>query len=155
MPRDDEFDDITDPDADVADEPTEQEIEAARALLAKVTPPAPAGPGLKIPDHAPKPTDRQPKRSAVEKEARGETILISMFDEEFHIDRASLFDSWDWQVGVVQNNPLQMCKGLLGDRRFAWFCLNAQKAGMTPSTAATELIELFSAEAGFEKAGNS
>lgn len=164
MPQTDDFEDFDNTD------PTEEQLEEARRVLAKsvaateapARKPAkkaaakkPRKSAQKIPDSAPKPQDRLPKQSPAEAEVKAGTINLTLFGEAVDIDQRSMLESWDWQVGVIQKNPLQMVKGLLGQKRFSWFCLRSQAAGMSPIGAATELIEMFSKEAGFESTGNS
>lgn len=165
MPQTDDFEDFANTD------PTEDQLEEARRVLAKsvaateaparkpakkaATKKKPRKSAATIPANAPKPQDHKPKQSPAEKEVKAGTINLTLFGEDVEIDQRSMLESWDWQVGVIQKNPLQMVKGLLGQKRFSWFCLRSQAAGMSPIGAATELIEMFSKEAGFESTGNS
>lgn len=163
MAQTDDFEDFDNTD------PTEEQLEEARAVLARsvaaVETPArkPAKKAAKkprksaqtIPATAPKPQDRKPKQSPAESEAKGGDIVLSLFDEEIHVDRNALLTSWDWQMGIIDKNPLMMVKGLLGPRQFQWFCLKSQAEKMSPLDAASQLMEMFSKEAGFESTGNS
>lgn len=114
-------------------------------------------PRHRVPDHAPKPQDH--KRPATDearsREARGGTIVLEMFGETFTVDQAALMDSWDFQMGVVAQNPLQMVKGLLGtDRAFVWFSIKARAEGMSPLTAANTILELWREATGAASLGN-
>ncbi|EHK86383.1 hypothetical protein [Rhodococcus pyridinivorans] len=108
-----------------------------------------------IPDTAPRPRDRQPKRSTQQSEAEDVEIILTLWDEELRIDRSAMAVSWDFQEGAVNKNPLQMVKGLLGQKQFGWFCIKARQEGLSPFEAANKVMELFAEEGGFESVGNS
>ncbi|AZI62791.1 hypothetical protein RQN9TF_18130 [Rhodococcus qingshengii] len=110
----------------------------------------------KIPDNAPKPQDRQKKTDARRAEANGDAVIkLTLWGEEIEIDRSTLSERWDWQLGMIEKNTLQMVKGLLGEGLFVWFCKRSQGDGKTPYQAANELMQLFSDEVGTGGAGNS
>lgn len=109
----------------------------------------------KIPDSAPQPQDHKAKSVARQDEAENSELVLTLFGEDFHVDRAALVKSWDWQLGTIDKNPLQMVKGLLGDKQFAWFCMMARGEEMTPWDAAQQIMALFSEQAGLGKLGNS
>lgn len=110
----------------------------------------------KIPDNAPKPQDRQKKTDARRAEANGDAVIkLTLWGEEIEIDRSTLSERWDWQLGMIEKNTLQMVKGLLGEGLFVWFCKRSQADGKTPYQAANELMQLFSDEVGTGSAGNS
>lgn len=135
------------------------EVRAAEALVAEAR--RKAGnrkqrrAAARIPANAPQPQDRKPKKTATQAEAEGTDLLLTLFDEELRIDRNALMTSWDWQLGAIEKNPLQMVKGLLGQKQFVWFCMRSEAEGMEPLKAATELINLFAKASGFESTGNS
>ncbi|MHA4848766.1 hypothetical protein L1080_004360 [Rhodococcus sp. MSC1_016] len=108
-----------------------------------------------IPSHAPKPQDHKPKKSPAQAEAEDSDLLLTLFGKELRIDRSAVLNNWDWQLGAIEKNPLQMVKGLLGQKQFNWFCMRSQAEGMQPLQAATELMDLFANAAGFESTGNS
>ena len=175
MPDLDDFDtfddDIVDTSVDDDAPVTVAELEAARQVLARseagqrlaeatVTavnrverrkknrgkkPARPAG--------APEPQDHLPKRDPRAAEAaNGSTYVLTLWDETVEIDQADLIDSWDFQLGTVQNNPLMMVKGLLGDK-FAWFTVRARADGKTPLEAANEVMQMFARATGFDSTG--
>lgn len=109
----------------------------------------------KIPDTAPKPQDHQKKTDARRAEADDAVIALTLWGEEIEIDRSTLTQSWDWQLGMIEKNTLQMVKGLLGEGKFVWFCARSKADGKTPQQAANELMTLFSEEVGTGSAGNS
>ncbi|MCQ4119887.1 hypothetical protein [Rhodococcus tibetensis] len=159
---DPELDDDEDPaEDDEADEPDEvDEVDETRTAAAAVV--RANRPNRKqrraagsIPSHAPKPQDRKPKKSPAQAEAEDSDLLLTLFGEELRIDRSAVLNNWDWQLGAIEKNPLQMVKGLLGQKQFNWFCMRSQAEGMQPLQAATELMDLFATAAGFESAGNS
>ena len=105
------------------------------------------------PAGAPEPQDHLPKRDPRAAEAaNGSTYVLTLWDETVEIDQADLIDSWDFQLGTVQNNPLMMVKGLLGDK-FAWFTVRARADGKTPLEAANEVMQMFARATGFDSTG--
>ncbi|UVT24977.1 hypothetical protein NXT08_22510 [Rhodococcus pyridinivorans] len=108
-----------------------------------------------IPDDAPRPRDRLAKKSAQQSEAEDVEIVLTLWGEELRIDRAAMALSWDFQEGAVNKNPLQMVKGLLGNKQFGWFCIKARGEGLNPFEAANQVMDMFAAEGGFETVGNS
>lgn len=182
MPSDNDFDAF---ESDNVDSPSEAEIAAARRILAHaesvgslpdVTAPEvyddsdfvdaveKAKPkkgnrkqrrATKIPDSAPKPQDHQKASAARVDEAQGSEIVLTLWDEEIRIDRAAAVNSWDWQLGAIGKNPLQMVKGMLGEQQFFWFCARAESKRMSPMDAAAEIMSMFAAESGVGTAGNS
>lgn len=110
----------------------------------------------KIPDNAPKPQDRQKKTDARRAEADDDAVIkLTLWGDEIEIDRSTLSDQWDWQLGMIEKNTLQMVKGLLGEGKFVWFCMRSKADGKSPREAANELMTLFSQEVGTGSAGNS
>ncbi len=110
----------------------------------------------KIPDNAPKPQDRQKKTDARRAEADENAVIkLTLWGDEIEIDRSTLSDQWDWQLGMIEKNTLQMVKGLLGEGKFVWFCMRSKEDGKSPREAANELMTLFSQEVGTGSAGNS
>ncbi|WP_158170978.1 hypothetical protein [Rhodococcus sp. JT-3] len=110
----------------------------------------------KIPDHAPKPQDRQKKTDARRAEANDDAVIkLTLWGDEIEIDRSTLSEQWDWQLGMIEKNTLQMVKGLLGEGKFVWFCMRSKADGKSPREAANELMTLFSQEVGTGSAGNS
>lgn len=180
MPSDDDFDSFDD---DTTDEPTAEDIEAARRLIAHVDAPAAVGAAVdhlltiadsshpnraerrkkhrgkgkakEIPANAPEPRDHPAKRDARVAEAAsgGSTIVLTLWGEEIRIEQSDLFDSWDWQIGAIQKSPLMMVKGLLGDARFGWFAARAQAEGKAPAQAALEVMNLFTDAVGIGTPG--
>ena len=171
MPNTDDFD------IDEIDTPawTDDEVEAARRLLAQVDGPPDVVDHLHdvaesrqpnraerrkkgrkrapVPEGAPEPQDHLPKRDPRAAEAaNGSTYVLTLWDETVEIDQADLIDSWDFQLGTVQNNPLMMVKGLLGDK-FAWFTVRARADGKTPLEAANEVMQMFARATGFDSTG--
>lgn len=105
---------------------------------------------------SPTPRDHQKKVDARRAEADGDaTIALTLWGEQIFIDRSTLADSWDWQLGMIEKNTLQMVKGLLGEGRFVWFCLKSKADNKSPQQAANELMSLFAEVAGVGTAGNS
>ncbi len=171
MPNTDDFD------VDEIDTPawTDDEVEAARRLLAQVDGPPDVVDHLHdvaesrqpnraerrkkgrkrapVPEGAPEPQDHLSKADARQAEATGNTFVLTLWDETIEIEQSTLFDSWDFQLGTVQNNPLMMVKGLLGDKRFAWFAARARADGKTPVQAASEVMQMFARATGFESSG--
>ncbi|HEY9311475.1 hypothetical protein [Williamsia sp.] len=109
----------------------------------------------KVPANAPKPQDHQKVSAARRGEATGATIVLTLWGEEIQVDRAALIDNWDWQLGAIGKNPLHMVKGLLGDKQFFWSCARSQAEGKPPMEAASEIMTMFSEEAGLGDEGNS
>lgn len=157
-PDEDDFDpeDLVEDPADEDDEP-ESDVAGQAVEVVRANRPnrKQRRAGQKVPANAPKPQDRKPKKTSTQAEAEGVDILLTLFGEELRIDRAAVMDSWDWQLGMIEKNPLQMVKGLLGDQQFMWFCARSKAEGMQPMQAASDLMELFAKAAGFEKTGNS
>lgn len=108
----------------------------------------------KVPASAPKPHDRKPRKAAWQSEAEGNFVLLTLWDEEVTIDRNVLVNSWDWQLGAMEKNPLQMVKGLLGEQRFAWFVARAKADEKLPLDAAVEIVQMFADEIGLANTGN-
>ena len=170
MPTYDDFDgyeddDVIDSDAidydEYEDEPEDDDdadVRAAEKLLAAAR--AKSGnraqrrAAAKVPETAPKPQDRKPKKSARQAEAEGTAVLLTLWDEEVTIERNVLVNSWDWQIGAMEKNPLLMVKGLLGEQRFAWFATRARADGKMPLDAAVEIVQMFADEIGLATTGN-
>lgn len=108
-----------------------------------------------VPANAPRPKDRLAKKSARQTEVEDVEIVLTLWDEELRIDRAAMVNSWDFQEGAVNKNPLQMVKGLLGAKQFGWFCMKARGENLSPFEAANQLMNLFAEEGGFGELGNS
>lgn len=108
-------------------------------------------PRHRVPDSAPRPQDRLSKGGVDRRssEARGKTVVLTMFDHEFRIDEAQILDSWDFQLGATANNPLMMVRGLLGNDEFMWFAMKARAAGMTPIQASSEIMSMWREASGF------
>ncbi|WP_094980346.1 hypothetical protein [Rhodococcus pyridinivorans] len=167
MPKvhDDDFDDEVYDDVEVIDEdefenePLDAEISEPQVV--RRTPNRGGRRGKKkrsgaaIPDDAPRPQDRLAKKSAQRAEAEDVEIVLTLWGEELRIDRAEMANSWDFQEGAVNKNPLQMVKGLLGNKQFGWFCIKARGEGLSPFEAANQVMDMFAAEGGFETLGNS
>lgn len=109
----------------------------------------------KIPESAPKPQDHQKSSAARVAEAKNAVIVLTLWGEEIRIDRSAAVNSWDWQLGAIGKNPLQMVKGMLGEQQFFWFCARAESAGKAPMEAASEIMSLFAEESGVGTEGNS
>lgn len=106
------------------------------------------------PDGAPAPQDHLPKKDArADEVANGTTLVLTLWDKTIQIDQATLLESWDFQLGTVQGNPLLMVKGLLGDRDFAWFATRSRAEGKSPIEAASEVMTMFARATGFDSAG--
>lgn len=173
MPENEDFDqfdypeddapEVIEPDEDLTeddeDDDDDADVRAAEALVAEAR--RKAGnrkqrrAAQRIPDSAPQPQDRKPKKSPARTEAEGTDLLLTLFGEELRVERSALVNSWDWQIGAIEKNPLQMVKGLLGQDQFIWFCMKSQTEGMQPLKAAADLMQLFAEAAGMEKSGNS
>lgn len=153
--------DLTEDDVEIDEDDTDDDadVRAAEALVAEAR--RKAGnrkqrrAAQRIPDSAPKPQDRKPRKSPAQTEAEGTDLLLTLFGEELRVKRSALVNSWDWQIGAIEKNPLQMVKGLLGQDQFIWFCMKSQSEGMQPLKAAADLMQLFAEAAGMEKSGNS
>lgn len=165
MPRTrDDFDELDDYEDDLAmTEPDEDDYEEPTPTRAREREPKPnraqrrarKRSGLAVPEHAPQPKDRRPKKTAQQTEAEELEIVLTLWDEELRIDRSVIATSWDFQEGAVNKNPLQMVKGLLGPKQFGWFCMKARSEGLRPFEAANEVMNLFAEEGGFDSLGNS
>ena len=111
--------------------------------------------GLTAPAHAPKPKDRQSKKSAQQDEAEDSEIVITAFGDEFRVRRSSLQDNWRFFAAAAVGNLPSMLASMLGNAQFARFCQKAMEDGMKPNQAATEMMNLISKEMGVTDSGNS
>ncbi|NKW39070.1 hypothetical protein GS935_20330 [Rhodococcus hoagii] len=161
MPQTDDFETFFD-DAD-----NETDTDSTAAVDATPTPSG-AGPNraarrggkkgrkkpVAIPEGAPVPQDHLAKKDPRSAEADGgATIVLRLWDKTIHISQVDLLESWDFQMGTVQGNPLMMVKGLLGDRDFAWFAARARAEGKSPIDASSEVMSMFARATGFDSAG--
>lgn len=111
--------------------------------------------GSRIPDHAPRPQDRQPKKLPQQAEAEDAEIVITAFGAEYRVRRSALQDDWRFFAASASGNLPGMLHAILGQRQFAAFCGAAAEAGMKPMTAAVELMNTIGAELGVGDSGNS
>lgn len=111
--------------------------------------------GITAPASAPKPKDRQSKKSAQQNEAEDSEIVITAFGEEFRVRRSSLQDNWKFFAAAAVGNLPSMLASMLGNQQFVRFCQKAMEDGMKPNEAASEMMNLISKEMGVTDSGNS
>ncbi|RVW06224.1 hypothetical protein [Rhodococcus spongiicola] len=107
-----------------------------------------------IPEHAPAPQDRPPKKSPQQAEAEDIEIRITAFDDEFRIRRSELQDNWQFFAASAVGNVPGMLVQLLGRDGFVLFCQRAMEAGKTPGEATKEMWDLIAQEVGVGDLGN-
>ena len=111
-------------------------------------------PRNRVPEHAPQPQDRLPKRLPQQAEVEDAELRITVFGEEFRVRRSEMQDNWAFFAAQAVNNLPGMTVQTLGQAGFIRFCQSAQAAGMKPVDAVKELWEVIGREAGVGDSGN-